>query len=62
MCPIDKPSKRKKGVMPIELFKKITDDLSEYKDTIEKIDLFGLGEPLLDRTIFEKIRYLNKKE
>jgi len=61
MCAINLPTKRKKGTMPMKLFRKIVDDLATYKDKIEKIDLFGLGEPILDETIFEKIKYLKKK-
>ena len=61
MCPINKPTKRKKGVMPDKLFRKIVDDIIPYRHKIEHIDLFGLGEPILDKHIFEKIRYLKKK-
>ena len=57
MCPIDLPSKRKKGLMKWELYKKIIDDLTSYKDDIEMMDLFSLGEPLLDKFLFERIRY-----
>ena len=61
MCVVDMPTKRKKGIMSIDLFKKIVDDLAYYRDNIVQIDLFGLGEPLLDKHIFERIRYLKKK-
>ena len=62
MCVIDMPTKRKKGVMSMSLFKRIVDDLHPYRDQIRQIDLFGLGEPLLDKNIFERIRYLKKME
>ena len=58
MCVIDMPTKRKKGGMPMDLFKKVVDDIALYKDTIIQVDLFGLGEPLLDKHIFERIRHM----
>ncbi|MHC9541072.1 MAG: radical SAM/SPASM domain-containing protein [Vulcanimicrobiota bacterium] len=58
MCVIDLPTKRKKMAMPMKLFKKVVDEIAPYRDTITQIDLFGLGEPLIDRHIFERIRYL----
>ncbi|MBF0216023.1 MAG: radical SAM protein [Candidatus Omnitrophica bacterium] len=61
MCPIDMPTDRKKGTMAMELFRKVADDLAPYNEQIEKVDLWGLGEPLLDRTIFDKISYLKAK-
>jgi len=61
MCVIDMPTTRKKMAMPMELFRKVVDDLVPYKDTIVQIDLFGLGEPLLDNHIFERIRYMKAK-
>ncbi|MBN2452664.1 MAG: SPASM domain-containing protein [Candidatus Omnitrophica bacterium] len=61
MCPVDMPTKRKKGVMSMELFRKIIDDLKPFAAQIEKVDLWGLGEPLLDKTLFEKIRYAKRE-
>jgi len=60
MCVINKPTNRKKMAMPMNIFKKIVDDITPYNDIIEQIDLFGLGEPLLDKNIIKKIRYLKK--
>lgn len=57
MCPVDLPTQRKKGIMSFDLFKKFCDDMLPYKDRIEKVDLWGLGEPLLDKGLFKKIRY-----
>ena len=62
MCVIDMPTNRKKGIMKMDLFKKIIDDLSPYGDRIEQVDLFGLGEPLLDKHIVERIKYLKATE
>ncbi|MBU0536362.1 MAG: radical SAM protein [Nanoarchaeota archaeon] len=61
MCVINTPTKRKKGVMPLEMSNKIMDELAIYTDKIKMLDLFGLGEPLLDPHIFERIRYAKQK-
>ena len=61
MCPINLPTSRKKGVMPLELFYKIIDEFEPYRDHLNMMDLFGLGEPLLDPYIIERIRYVKNK-
>ena len=61
MCPIDKPTKRKKGVMSFDLYKDIIDGLYPYRDKVSQLDLFGVGEPLLDKTLPEKIQYAKQK-
>lgn len=61
MCVIDYSTPRKKGVMSQELFSKIVESLCPYKERIEMFDFIGLGEPLLDPFIFERIRYVKKK-
>ncbi len=61
MCVIDQPTTRKKGVMSQELFKKIVDELMPYREHLEMFDLFGLGEPLLDPHIFERVQYVKEK-
>ena len=61
MCALSLPAQRKKGPMPPEMSKYVLDELSPYKDQIEKLDLFGLGEPLLDPYLFERIKYAKKK-
>jgi len=60
MCFIDQPTERKKGVMPMELFCSIVDDLIPYKESIDKFDLFALGEPMLDPLLNERIKYVKK--
>jgi len=57
MCPVHLPSERKKGVMSFDLFKYIVDEMLPYKDQITKFDLWGLGEPLLDKNLVKKIQY-----
>ncbi len=56
MCPIDIVSPRKKGVMPVSLSSKIFEELAPHAHLIDKLDLFGLGEPLLDPHLFSRIR------
>jgi len=61
MCPIHLASERKKGIMSFELFKYIVDKMIPFKENITKFDLWGLGEPLLDKNIASKIRYAKDK-
>lgn len=61
MCPINIPTERKKGLMPLEMTKYILDEMSPYTRTLEKLDFFFLGEPLLDPYIFERIQYAKMK-
>ncbi|KIL97771.1 Radical SAM [Paramagnetospirillum magnetotacticum MS-1] len=61
MCVIDQPTERPKGTMPLEQFKAIVDKLVPYRDRIEMMDFFALGEPLIDTHLFERIRYVKAK-
>jgi len=61
MCVINLPTKRKKGIMPLEMSKYILDECSPYVDQINQLDFFGLGEPLLDPYLFERIKYAKEK-
>lgn len=61
MCPSNRPTKRKKGVMPVAMFNNIIDSLIPYRDHFEMMDLYCLGEPLLDPHIFDRIRYVKAK-
>ena len=61
MCAISKPAARRIGVMSMEMFRSVVDSMVLYKDYIEKVDLFSLGEPLLDTYLFDRIRYLKEK-
>lgn len=66
MCFVGQPEShdqnitRRQGVMPEKMFEGIIDSLEPYKQKIEKVDLFGLGEPLLDKFIFDRIKYVKK--
>jgi len=55
MCPIDMASPRKKGILREELSDKVFTELAPYTAHIEKLDLFGLGEPLLDPHLIRRI-------
>lgn len=61
MCPITLPDSREHKIMPIEKYRSLIDALSPYKYDIKMLDLFGLGEPLVDPWIFERIRYAREK-
>ena len=59
MCAISKPATRPISEMDMNMFKEIVDSLEPYKDDIEKVDLFGLGEPLMDKLLFDRINSFN---
>lgn len=61
MCPVHQPSKRKKGVMSFDTFKNVINQMSFHKDDISMVDLFGMGEPLLDKDLPNKIAYARIK-
>lgn len=58
MCPL-KDMKREIGYMDFELYKKIIDEISQYK--LRRLILHIMGEPLLHPKIFEMISYVKKK-
>ena len=51
---------RKQKIMDMELFKKIIGELTGIK-TLREICLSGFGEPLLDKSLPEKIKYCKSK-
>ena len=61
MCPINMPTERKKGIIDPQLFRDIIDKLAVYKQEIKQLDLFGVGEPLLDPEYPDKIAYAKSK-
>ena len=61
MCPIDMPTRRKKGVMARELFEYIISELSCHREKIKQMDLFGVGEPLLVKDFPEQVRFTKQK-
>ena len=46
--------------MPIELFKKIADDLLEFPKKVEVLRLYKDGEPLINKNLVEIIKYAKK--
>lgn len=54
MCPHSK-MKRKKGIMTFDLYKHIIDECIALG--VQRIQITGTGEPLLDPLVFERIRY-----
>lgn len=51
--------KREKGIMELELSKKIIDECKALG--IEYVTIYGFGEPLLDPHFFERIKYAKSK-
>ena len=58
-CPYGK-MQRAKGTMPMPLFRKIVDEAATIP-LISHITITGLGEPLLDRHLLERLRYIRAK-
>jgi sulfatase maturation enzyme AslB (radical SAM superfamily) len=62
MCPFSKPNPpRKKQTMSMDLYKKIIDQMVPYVEHLKLLDLWGVGEPLLDPQICERIKYAKSK-
>jgi len=59
MCVINENT-RKREVMSLEYFKKVVDRFLPYKEYFSFVTLHGCGEPLLDKTISEKVQYIKK--
>lgn len=49
-------------MMSLELFKKIVDDMKEFRQKVHVVDLYAFGEPLLNKNICEMIEYLKKAD
>lgn len=45
-------------MMSLDTFKKIVDDLKQFKTKIKRIHVSGFGEPLLNKNIAQMVRYL----
>lgn len=58
-CPQHKCARRGK-VMSIDLFKRIIDSIADLKIPIDIISFSGMGEPLTDPGLFDKIIYAKK--
>lgn len=60
-CPLRKQMTREKGLMDFDFFKKIVDEIANYKNRIKEIYLNLDGEPLLDPFIVKRIEYIKSK-
>ena len=60
MCPRELQS-RPKGIMNIEMYKKLIDEISEHKDYVKRLHMHNFGEPLLDKKLPERIEYAKSK-
>lgn len=58
ICPREEFN-QKLGIMDLGLFKKIIDDASSYD--IQSVALTGFGEPLADKLLFERCKYIKEK-
>lgn len=47
-----------KGKMPLELFHRIIDEAAQHR--VRRISPYLMNEPLMDRDLFDKIRYINE--
>ena len=55
-CPyIESQHHANKGIMTDETWKRILDNLTMFRDTLQKICPYLMQEPLIDKTIFDKI-------
>jgi len=52
----------KRAMMPVDLFKKIVDDLGEFDDKLKKIKIGNHGEPTLHPDLAEMIAYARNKD
>lgn len=59
-CP-NKKMKRVKSVMSMKIFQKLVDRLVEEKVDLAYVNLTGTGEPLMDPSIFDKIKILKER-
>jgi len=58
LCPVGQNAKgRKKGLMKFSTFKRIIDECGPY---LYELDLYNWGEPLLNKDVFEMVRYAKK--
>jgi radical SAM protein with 4Fe4S-binding SPASM domain len=60
MCPFSQKDRNKPSVMSDELFEKIITEISQKKLKFTYIYLFLQNEPLMDRNIFNKIRFIKQ--
>src|SRR3989344_3355306 len=54
---VNSPNGRKRGLMSMDTYRSILDNLAPYNSEIEMLSPFGLGEPTMDPHIVERIKY-----
>jgi radical SAM protein with 4Fe4S-binding SPASM domain len=60
-CFQSQPEKPKQGFMPLPLYKKIIDDICLFPDRVKKVKLGLHGEPTLNPSLLDMIKYLKDK-
>lgn len=64
-CPCnmsDYMNQERHKIMPLQLFRKIVDDLAQFDKKIKVVNLFSFGEPLLNKDLPQMIRYLKESD
>ena len=66
-CPVGdrdliKESGIRQGMLKLDIFKKVIDDLVEFESKIKAIHLYGNGEPLLNQHFPEMVKYAKQSE
>ena len=56
ICPREKQT-RELGYMHYDLYEKLIEEISHYKDKVRRVHLHNYGEPLLDRDLAMKIKF-----
>lgn len=55
------PEERHK-MMSFDLFKKVVDDIKEFKQKIKSVNLYCSGEPLLNKSFVKMVKYLKESD
>lgn len=62
ICPYEKTvGQQKQGLMKDNIFEKVIDEIFENKDSVKQVMPYLMNEPLMDRTIIEKIYSIHHK-
>lgn len=56
-----KAANLKRGFMPLDLFKKICEDLNEFPDKVKKIKIGNHGEPTLHPNVVDAVAYARRR-
>jgi radical SAM protein with 4Fe4S-binding SPASM domain len=61
MCTIDDWDRRD-GLMEMELFRKIADEIGKHSETVRRVALYRDGEPLIDKRLATKVQMLKERD